>query len=529
MRNFHLPGRSPVHARRAMCATSHPQASATAIEVLGRGGNAVDAAIAACAVLCVVEHPMTGIGGDCFALVLKPGATEPIALSAAGRAPAAATPARYAKAGITEIAQQSPHAVTVPGAVDGWARLLADHGTMSLADVLEPAIALAREGFAVAPRVAHDWAKVTAKLAASPGAAANLLVGGRAPRAGEVFRMPALARTLERIAAGGRDAFYMGEVAADMVATLRGLGGLHTIEDFARQRSSYVTPIRVGYKGVDLWELPPSNQGVVALILLRMLERIGPLPADPADAERIHVMLEAARLAYAVRDAFLADPEAMRVPLEHMLSDVVTGELVGRIDRRRRTADLGPAPRPAGTDTTYLSVVDGAGMAVSFINSLFAACGSGIATLKTGIVLQNRGQGFVLDPAHPNAIGPGKRPLHTLVPAIATKDGALWASFGVMGGGYQPAGHVQVLTNMLDCGLDPQAALDAPRVFFDGADVLYEDGVPEATRHRLGEMGHVLKRRDDPWGGGQIVLRQPENGVLVGASDHRKDGLALGY
>lgn len=528
MRSFHLPGRSPVYAHRAMCATSHPLASLTAIEMLKAGGNAVDAAIAAAAVLCVVEHPMTGIGGDCFAMLVKPGA-KPIALNSSGFAPVAATAQWYADKGIKAIPVQSPHAVTVPGAIDGWARLLADHGTMTLARVLAPAIGYAEGGFAMAPRVAYDWGRAEAKIRSDAGATAHLLKDGRPPRVGETMRLPALARTLRMIAEQGRDAFYQGEIAADIVAELKGLGGLHTIEDFAAQRCSYVEPISVNYRGVDLYELPPNNHGIVALVMLNMLARMGRLSVDPAAPERYHGMIEAARLAYALRDTFVADPAMADVPVAHMLAPSTADDLVRRIDMGRRTPDLGPVPRPGGSDTIYLSVVDERGTAVSFINSLFAAFGSGITTRKTGVVLHNRATGFVLDPSHPNCIAPRKRPMHTLVPAMAMKDGLPLMAFGVMGAAFQPIGHAYVMTNMLDYGLDPQEALDCPRAFFEGGEVHVEEGLAGGAAARLAAMGHDVKVREEPWGGGQIVYLDRTNDVLIGASDHRKDGCALGY
>jgi gamma-glutamyltranspeptidase/glutathione hydrolase len=528
MRSFHVPGRSPVYARRAMCATSHPLASVAAVDMLRSGGNAVDAAITAAAVLCVVEHPMTGIGGDCFALIAKPG-HKPIGLNAAGRAPKAATAAWYAENGIGQIAVQSPHAVTVPGAIDGWTRLLADHGTRSLGEVLAPAIAHAEEGFVLAPRVAADWAIAADKVRRNKAAAQHLLKDGRPPRAGEVVRLPALAATLRRIAGGGRDAFYAGEVAEDMVVELRALGGLHTLDDFAAQRCSYVEPISVAYRGVELYELPPSNQGIVALILLKLLERLGPSADGPTSAQRYHVMNEAARLAYAVRDTFLADPDAADVPVAHMLSDRLIDDFAARIDRTRRRADLGPVPRPEGSDTVCFSIVDGNGMAVSFINSLYADFGSGIATAKTGVVFHNRGTGFVLDPKHPNCIAPRKRPMHTLVPAMAMRDKRLHMAFGVMGAAFQPIGHAYIMTNLLDYGMDAQEAIDCPRAFFEADELVIEEGLPKETVEGLRGLGHTIRVRHMPWGGAQIVMLDPTSGTLIGASDARKDGLALGY
>jgi gamma-glutamyltranspeptidase / glutathione hydrolase len=528
MRSFHYPGRSPVYAQNAMCATSHPLASQTAYSILKDGGNAVDAAIAATAVLCVVEQAMTGIGGDCFALVKKPG-EKPIALNASGRAPGALTAEYLLDKGITAIETQSPHAVTIPGAIDGWATLLADHGTRTLKELLQPAIAYASEGFPVAPRVGADWANAVPKLLNNANAAKHLLVNGAAPVVGDIMRFPNLGQTLAAIAEGGRDAFYEGEIAADIVQELNALGGVHTIEDFAAQRASYVEPISVGYRGLDIVELPPNNHGIVALIMLKMMDRLGSMGANYDAVDRHHIMLEVARLGYAMRDEFVADPEMADVPVEHMLDDAVINELADRVDRDKARPDIAPLPQPKGTDTVYLSVVDQNGMAVSFINSLFADFGSGIATGKTGIVLQNRGQGFVVKPGHRNCVAPRKRPMHTLIPALATKNGELAMSFGVMGGAFQPVGHAHVLANMLDYGMDAQEALDAQRVFFENGQVLVEQTASAELRAGLAAKGHEIGERHMPWGGGQIVQADRERGVLIGASDPRKDGCAMGY
>lgn len=528
MRNFHFPGRSLVYGRRAMCATSHPLASQTAIEVLKAGGNAVDAAVATAAVLAVVEPHMTGIGGDCFALIAKPGLDKPIALSAAGRAPAGATAEWLAASGLGRIEPTSPHAVTVPGAIDGWTRLVADYGTMPLPRLMAPAIDLAEHGFAVAPRVAADWARSEERITHHAGGRQHLLKAGAIPREGEVVRFPALAETLRTIAREGREGFYAGAVAEDMVNELQALGGLHRLEDFAAQRASYVTPISVPYRGVELWELPPSNQGIVALMVLKILERTG-LPAAPVSAERYHVQLEAARLAFAMRDSFVADPDMADVPVDHLLADTVIDELAARVDTTRRRDDLGPLPQPAGSDTVYFAVVDENGMAVSFINSLYEEFGSGIVTRKTGIVLHNRGKGFVCDPRHRNCIAPRKRPMHTLVPAMTLKGGAPHMAFGVMGAHFQPMGHVYIMANVHHYGMDPQTAIDTPRVFFDGDTVLVEESVPAAVVAGLEALGHQVAARHMPWGGAQAILIDGERGVLVGASDPRKDGMALGY
>ena len=528
MRNFHSPGRSPVYARHAMCATSHPLASAAALDVLKSGGNAVDAAIAATAVLCVVEHPMTGIGGDCFALIAKPG-QRPIALNASGRAPAALTSEFLLAQGINAIQTQTAHAVTVPGAIDGWVRLVNDHGTRALGTLLAPAIAYAEDGFPVAPRVSDDWARAREKLEANAAARSNFLIDGKPPIAGQTMRFPALAETLKAIAAGGRDAFYDGEIANDMVNALRDLGGVHTLEDFQNQHSCYVEPISIDYRGHEIIELPPNNHGIVVLIMLRLMERYGTPPSDPESADRHHLMLEFARMAYAMRDEFVADPEMADVPVSHMLSDETIENLLARFDPKQRNADLGPLPQPQGSDTVYLSIVDADGMAVSFINSLFANFGSGIVSERSGVLFHNRAEGFCVDPAHRNNVAPRKRPLHTLIPALALKEGELSMSFGVMGGAYQPAGHAHVLANMLDYRMDPQSALDAPRVFFEDGVVKVEQTVSETVRAGLAQRGHTIEDRLEPWGGGQIVQKDQETGTLIGASDPRKDGCAIGY
>jgi len=528
MRNLHFPGRSPIYARNAMCATSHPLSTETAIRILREGGNAMDAAIAAVAVQCVVEHPMTGIGGDCFALLQRPG-ERPVALNASGRAPAALTAELLLERGIREIEVTSPHAVTIPGAVDGWVRLNADYGTMPLAKLLEPAIELACDGFPVSPRVALDWFNSTSKLEINEGGRRHMLFDGRPPTTGDVVRLPALARSLEMIAAGGRDAFYEGEIAQDIVHDLRELDGVHTVEDFAEHRSNYVEPISVTYGGLEIVEMPPNNQGITALMMLKMMDRLGRLADDPLSPTRYHLMLEAGRLAYMMRDVFVADPNMADVPVEHLLADATIDALVARIDPTRRTEDLGPVPQPVGTDTVYLAVVDKDGFGVSFINSLFKGFGTGIVSRNTGVALQNRGQGFVVEPGHRNCVAPRKRPLHTLVPALALRDGALDLVFGVMGGAFQPAGHAHVLANVIDYGMDIQEAIDCPRAFYDGGKVMAEASVPEQVRTALAAMGHEVDVPVMPWGGSQIVHVDRERGVLVGASDPRKDGCALGY
>ena len=526
MREFWKPGRSAVHAAEAAVATSHPLASAAAVDVLRRGGNAVDAAIAAAAVLCVVEPGMTGIGGDAFALYMPAGAAVPLALNGAGRAPAAAEAGWYRERGISAILQGGPHAVTVPGAVAAWCRLVEDHGTRPLAELLEPAIRYAEQGYPVAPRVAWDWSREAPRLAGDPWAARHLLVDGVAPRVGTRHRQPVLGATLRRIAAQGRAGFYEGEVAADLIGRLRELGGLHTEEDFAQSSADYVTPIRTGYRGFDLWECPPNGQGIAALVILNLLAGFAPGRMDAAD--RLHLHAEATKLAYHNRDLLVGDPATMPMPAEAILSDAFAARLRPRISLER-------AGEPAAwddaehKDTTCLSVVDRDGNAISWIQSLFHAFGSGIVGPRTGVLLQSRGVSFRLDDGHPNLIGPRKRPMHTIIPGLLARGGRAVMPFGVMGGHYQAAGHAALVSELLDRGTELQAAVDAPRSFAFGGQLQLEPGVDAALAAELERRGHRIQRLEGPLGGAQAVWIDHDAGVLTAASDPRKDGCALGY
>ena len=531
MRNLELPGRSPVHSVNGMAATSHPLSTLAALDVLRDGGNAMDAAVAACAVQCVVEPQSTGIGGDCFALYAPAGSGEVIAYNGSGRAPAAATPEWYAEQGIGKIERTTPHAVTIPGAVDAWARLIADHGRMSLGELLQPAITHARDGYPVHSRVRFDW-DLNVDIIRKDANAARIFLGdgGAFPAVGALHRQPQLAETLARIAEQGRDAFYTGEVAEDMVSCLREKGGLHTLEDFAAAGGEYVTPIKTNFRGFDVYECPPNGQGIVALIMLNILSGMDMEGLDPLSAQRLHLEIEAARLAYRDRDTFVADPAMAPVPVDHLLSEAHAASLRAAIRRDRAMEDLPPLDLPGHTDTVYLCVVDGERNAVSFINSLFNAFGSGIMTAHSGIMLHNRGTGFVLDPAHANCIAPGKRPLHTIIPGMLMRDGRAVMPFGVMGGHYQAVGHAHLLSGLFDFGLDLQEAVDQPRVFpTAGGTVEVESGVPAAAVEGLQALGHRTRRPGKPIGGGQAIRIDWETGVLTGASDPRKDGCALGY
>lgn len=525
-RDFHMPGRSPVFAGEAMAATSHPLATQAAMDVLKAGGTAADAAVTAVATLCVVEPHMTGIGGDCFCLVSHPG--KPVwGYNGSGRSAANASTQALLDQGITSIGMTSIHSVTVPGAIEAWDVVLKTHGRFGLDRALAPAIKYAEGGFPVAPRVAFDWAAAVERLRGDPGAAMHALFKGRAPSEGDVIKFPALAATLKAIAAGGPKAFYEGAIAEDIVATAAARGSFLTVEDLARHRGDVVTPISTSYRGLDVLEIPPNGQGLVALVLLNMLEGFDMAKLDALGPERFHLVLEAARMAYAVRDTHIADPAFMRAAVPALLDKGFARKLAGKIDMSKRTP-LPKSPTP-GNDTVYLTVVDRDRTAVSFINSLYSGFGVGICTEKTGVMLTNRGAGFVVDPEHPNTFGPSKRPMHTIIPSLAMRDGRCEMAFGVMGAHYQPMGHAQIINNMVDYGMDVQQAIDAPRVFFTGERTEVERGISAATIDGLRARGHDVHVAPLPWGGGQAIKIDWDRGVLIGGSDPRKDGCALGY
>ena len=525
MRNFQTPGRSVAYGMNGMAATSAPLATLAAVDVLRAGGNAVDAAVTAAAVLCVVEPAMTGIGGDCFALVATPDG-QIHGLNGSGRAAAAADSGWLEASGLTRIARRSIHAITVPGAIDGWDQLLKVYGTMPLADALEPAIGMAEQGVPVTPRVAFDWPGDGPELAADEGGRRHYLKAGLPPQQGDIMAYPALARSLRLIAREGRDAFYAGAIADDIIATVAPMGSLLAKEDLVRHTSTWVTPISTGFAGHRIHEIPPSGQGLTALIALNILSHFGLRRHDPASPERLHVEIEAMKLAWELRNRHIADPACAEVPVAELLSDSMAGKLASLISMTR-ALDIRTAMRTSGT--IYLSVVDRNRMAVSFINSVYDGFGAAVVTPETGIALQNRGAGFVTDPGHPNCIGPGKRPLHTIIPAMATRDGRIDMSFGVMGGDYQPMGHMTVAVNRYVYGMDPQDAIGWPRYVPKGAEVWVETGITASQRQGLAGKGHRLAGAPKPLGGGQAIVVDHQRGVLIGGSDWRKDGLALGY
>ena len=532
MRDLFLPGRSTVHAPNGMAATSHPLSTSTALKILLSGGNAMDAAVAAVAVQCVVEPQSTSIGGDCFCLY-SPKGQEVIAYNGSGIAPKAAEVDWYIKNGISSIEQQTPHSVTIPGAIDAWWQLLADHGTLSFKDVLLPAIEYARNGAPVNHRQSYDWSLCEELLSKDPTSREQYLFDGKPPKIGRLVKLPLLANTLEYIAKNGKEGFYNGWVAEDIVAYLESLGGLHTLEDFASYSGKYVEPIHTNYRGYDVYECPPNGQGIVALEGLNILSGFDMASYDPVSADRLHLEIEAMRLAYRNRNSILGDPDFGNVPVEEWLSEDHASAERAQIDISKRMQNIPPTSLPRHNDTVYLTVVDKDRNAVSFINTLFSSFGSGLTAPKSGVVLQNRGQGFVIDPGHPNCIAPNKRPLHTIIPGMLFKDGRAQMPFGVMGGQYQACGHVHLISNLIDYKMDLQEALDCTRVFPDVDDpeerVQIETGLPQDVVRGLESKGHRTYIPPRPIGGAQAIWIDWDNGVLRGASEPRKDGMAIGY
>jgi len=526
MRDFHFPGRSPVYATNGMAATSHPVATGVAVEMLRDGGNAVDAAIAAGLVLGIAEPQMTGIGGDCFVLLKPAGEEQVFALNGSGRAPAGLSAAALREGGAAAIGTESVDSVTVPGAMDAFCRLSERWGRKGLDAVLAPAIRYAEEGIPVAPRVAADWAKDAPRL--SGAARRHYLSAGAVPRVGQVFRAPGQAEVLRRVARDGRAGFYDGAVAEDMIATLAAAGGTHGPQDFAATEAMWGAPVAGDHAGHTLLEHPPNGQGATAILMLNILAEFDLAALDPFGADRVHLEAEAAKLAYDTRDRVIADPDHT-ARLDHMLSPETAKRLAALIDPARAMPAIPAAAEAVHKDTVYLCVVDRDGMAVSLIYSIYWGFGSGIASEKYGILFQNRGAGFTLEAGHPNEAAGGKRPMHTIIPGMVARAGRVILPFGVMGGAYQPAGHARFVTNMIHHGMDVQEAIDAPRSFAEKGVLKLEKGYDEAVAAALADRGHRIERPEPPLGGAQAILIDHENGVLVGGSDPRKDGCALGY
>ena len=525
MRDFHLPGRSSVFAINGMCATSHPLAATAALDVLKSGGNAVDAAIAGAVLLGICEPQMTGLGGDMFALIQKDPSSNVVALNGSGRAPQAANAAALRASGLSTIPLHCADAITVPGAVDGFCRMAEDFGILGLANILAPAIHYARAGVPVAPRVAFDWDLSAGLLQGS--AREKFLIAGTAPKVGQVFTSPSQAEALERIAIYGRDGFYAGAVAEDMVASLQAIGGRHSMEDFAATTATYGTPLQSSYKGIDMLEHPANGQGATALLMLNMMKHFSIANMDPFGAERAHIEAEISKLAYDARNRFIADAD-YTTRIAHMLAPETAENLAALIDPSRAMANPSTLSEAVHKDTIYITVVDKNQMAVSLIYSIFHAFGSGIASEEYGILFQNRGAGFTLEQGHPNELVGGKRPMHTIIPGMMAENGRVTMPFGVMGGAYQPNGHARLLSNIVDFGMGNQAAIDAQRCFSDNGLMKMERGYAPHVHQSLADMGHKIEIPKEPIGGAQAILIG-EDGVLQGASDPRKDGCALGY
>jgi len=530
--------RSPVYGRNGIVATSQPLATAAGLEILALGGNAADAAVAAAASLNVTEPTSTGIGGDMFALYFDADTQQVTALNGSGRAPAALDLAQLARDGITdELPPFHAHTVTVPGACAGWFDLLEKHGSLSMADILVPAIRLASDGFPVAPLTSWFWKRGAGRQLQSAPNGRELTLDGRGPEPGEIFRNPGLARTLSAIAEGGRQAFYEGEIAAAIVAVLKQVGGRMAESDLAEHVSTWETPISADYRGLRVYECPPNGQGLAALLALNILDGFDLAPLASLSTERTHLVIEALRLAFADARWHVADPAFNNIPLDQLLSKGYASTRRNLIDTHHATRTTHHGTPVSSSDTVYLSVVDQWGNACSFINSNYMGFGTGIVPKGWGFTLQNRGHNFSLDPNHPNALAPRKRPYHTIIPAMVTResDGSLYASYGVMGGFMQPQGHVQVLSALVDDGLDSQSALDLPRFCIEADEssgrVAIEEGMPEETVAGLEKLGHPIYKvtgyERALFGRGQVILRDPVTGVLCAGSDPRADGCAM--
>jgi gamma-glutamyltranspeptidase/glutathione hydrolase len=523
-----------VLGRNGMVCTSQPLASFAGAELLRAGANAVDAAVAAAAVLSVVEPFMTGIGGDCFMLIWHAGGQRLYGLNGSGRAPRAATRAALVERGYDHMPMLGMLAVTVPGAVDAWCSALERFGSRSLAEVLAPAVHYAEDGFAVSEIIAAQWGFAAGLLEQSEARRA-FTVDGRAPRLGERVRLPDLARSLRALAAGGRDEFYRGALAERIVACSRAYGGLLDAGDLADHHGEWVEPLTTDYRGYDVCELPPNGQGLTALLGLNILEcfDLAALADDPASVA--HLQIEAIKLAFADRNRYIADPAQASVPVAHLLSKAYAQGRAALINRDRARQRIAPGVLPTGSDTVYLTAADAAGNVVSFINSLYLAFGSGMVAGDTGIVLQNRGYGFSLDPAHPNCIAPGKRPFHTIIPAMLFKGGRPLVSCGVMGGDMQAQGHLQVVSSLVDAGCNIQEAIDHPRFNYLEADrVALERALAARVGAELARRGHAVEDEAAAmlrggFGGGQGIMIDPATGTYWGGSDSRKDGCAIGF
>ena len=521
--------RSEVIAPHGMVAASHPLAAQVGIDILKAGGNAIDAAVAVNAVLGLVEPHMNGVGGDLFAIVWDAETEQLYGLNATGRAPYELNRQVFVRQRLDRVPGTGPLTWTVPGAVDGWDQLLTRFGTMSFAEVLAPAIAYGRNGFPVSEIIQGQWAASQRSLAEWPTSAATYLPNGRPPAVGEVFTNPGLVRTYEAIAQGGRDAFYRGEIASKIVGFSESNGGYFTMRDFEDHSSVWVEPVTSSYRGYDVWEIPPNSSGIVALMMLNILEGYDIASMGHNSAEAVHLITEAKKLAFADRDQYVADADANTLPTAELISKAYAERRRALIDRSRASGTVRAGDPTDNAETVYLTVVDKDRNAVSLIESIFGGFGSKVVPADLGFALQNRGSGFSLEPGHLNSLEPHKRSLHTNMPAFVTKDGKPWLSFGVMGGAMQPQGHTQVLLNIIDFGMNLQEAGDAARVRHSGG-VLVEPGISDEVIAELERMGHRVQRSGGgAMGGYQAIMIHPETGMLHAGTDPRKDGSAIGY
>lgn len=524
--------RSPVVAQRGVVATSQPLAVQAGLDVLKMGGNAIDAAVATVATLCVVEPCSTGIGGDAFALIWSAKDNRLYGLNASGPAPAALTANLVRGKGYLSFPSYGGLPVTVPGSVRGWQLALERFGTIGLDTILSRPISYAREGFPVSPFIARSWANSAELLARLPDSRRVWLPGGRAPRMGEIFKNPEIAATFEILADNGYDAFYYGDIAAQIAKAVRADGGVMAEEDLAAYQAEWVDPIAIEYRdGFSFHEIPPNGQGLAALLAFNIVRSFDLRNIPYGSADHYHIMIEAMKLGFADANAYIGDPRQVDVPLDSLLSQRYARERRAIINR-----DSALRPQPGHPDshgdTVYLTVVDRDGNMVSWIQSLYMGFGSGITAGHTGIQLQNRGANFSLRPGHPNEVAPYKRPYHTIIPGFITRDGRPWSSFGVMGGFMQPQGHLQVGVNLIEYGMNPQAALDAPRFnWLEGIEVALEPGISQSVRDDLAGRGHMLRPKSNmiSYGGGQVILRDPESGVYIAGSEPRNDGMAAGW
>ena len=525
--------RSVVMGTNGMVASSQHLATLVGYKILAKGGNAVDAAVAMVSTLNVVEPYSVGLGGDAFALIYLAGENRLMGMNGSGRAPYRATLDELKSHGMNEIPEKGMLSVTVPGALHGWGEALERYGTLTLADVFEDAIHFAEDGFPVTEVIAGEWKHTESILRATESASKTYLIDGKAPRPGQRFVNKDLARTYKTLVREGVRAFYEGEICGAILDFSNRHQGLFSRQDFKDHTTSWVEPISTEYRGYTICELPPNGQGMTALEMLNILEGYEIGRMEPNGAEYLHLLIEAKKAAFNDRDHYITDPEFVAIPVGRLLSKDHAGKIRGKIRQGKASPPAALSPGPSGSETVYVTAVDRNRNAVSFISSIFMHFGSGMVVDGTGIVLQNRGKSFSLNPHHFNRLEPHKRPMHTIIPGMVFKDGRFLMSFGVMGGDMQPQGHVQFLVNLIDFRMNLQEAVDAPRIrHIQGMDVYLEDGISEETRKTLQGKGHSVLGEEtaiNQVGGGQAIYYDRDQNVLLGASDRRKDGCAIGY